>query len=66
MSALFKVPGLNVYIQVMVTIVSIAVTLITTRNKERKESVLEVVNLHNRSFGLVLDHEWLVRSHHLC
>jgi len=43
MSAFFEISGLNIYMQVAVTIISIAATLIATRNKGRKESVTELV-----------------------
>jgi hypothetical protein len=35
MGNLFEVPGLNVYLQISVTIISIAVHLLSTRNKNR-------------------------------
>lgn len=43
MSAFFEISGLNIYIQITVTIISIVATLIATRNKGRKESVTELV-----------------------
>lgn len=43
MSAFFEISGLNIYIQIAVTIISITTTLIATRNKGRKESVTELV-----------------------
>lgn len=43
MSAFFEISGLNIYMQIAVTIISIVVTLIATRNKPRKESVIELV-----------------------
>ena len=46
MAALFEIPGMNIYIQIVVTIISISVHLLTTRNKERKESVIELVALY--------------------
>jgi len=46
MRAFFEISGLNIYIQVVVTIISIAVHLLTTRNKARKESVLELVTIY--------------------
>ena len=42
MSALFEIPGMNIYMQIVVTIISIIATLIGTRNKARKESVTEL------------------------
>ena len=35
MSAFFEISGLNVYFQIIVTIISIAVHLFATRNKKR-------------------------------
>lgn len=46
MSAFFEISGLNIYIQIVVTIVSIAVHLLATRNKERKETVLELITIY--------------------
>lgn len=46
MRAFFEISGLNIYIQVVLTIISIAVHLLTTRNKARKESVLELVTIY--------------------
>lgn len=46
MRAFFEISGLNIYIQIIVTIVSIVVHLLTTRNKARKESVLELVTIY--------------------
>jgi len=43
MRAFFEISGLNIYIQIAVTIISITATLIATRNKERKETVTELV-----------------------
>lgn len=43
MSAFFEVTGLNIYLQIAVTIISIATTLIITRNKGRKETLIELV-----------------------
>lgn len=50
MSALYEISGLNVYIQIVVTIISIALHLFNTRNKERRETVLEIVAIY--TFGL--------------
>ena len=50
MSALYEISGLNVYIQIVVTIISIAVHLFNTRNKERKETTLEIIAIY--TFGL--------------
>jgi hypothetical protein len=46
MGAFFEVSGLNVYIQIVVTVVSIAVHLLATRNKPRRETVLEIVTIY--------------------
>jgi hypothetical protein len=50
MQAFYEIPGLNVYIQLVVTIISISVHLFNTRNAERKESVLEIISIY--VFGL--------------
>lgn len=50
MEAFYEVSGLNVYIQMAVTIISIAVHLFNTHNKERKESTLEIITIY--IFGL--------------
>ncbi len=46
MNAFFEISGLNIYIQIFVTIVSIAVHLFVTRNKERRETILEIVTIY--------------------
>lgn len=46
MRAFFEISGLNIYIQIVVTIISIAVHLISTRNKSRRESVVELVAIY--------------------
>ncbi len=50
MSAFFEISGLNVYIQITVTIISIAGHLLGTHNKQRKESFLEIIAIY--TFGL--------------
>ena len=50
MSNLFEIPGLNIYLQIAVTIISIAVHLVSTRNKERRESTVEIIAIY--TFGL--------------
>ena len=50
MSNLFDIPGLNIYLQIAVTIISIAVHLVSTRNKERRESTVEIIAIY--TFGL--------------
>ena len=46
MRAFFEISGLNVYIQIAVTLISIGVHLWRTRNIERKESVAEIVAIY--------------------
>ena len=46
MEAFFEVSGLNVYLQIAVTLISITVHLLATRNKQRKESVVELAALY--------------------
>jgi hypothetical protein len=46
MRAFFEISGLNIYIQIGVTIISIVVHLLATRNKERSETVLELVTIY--------------------
>lgn len=46
MSKLFNIPGLNVYLQIAVTIISITVHLLATRNKERQESTVEIIAIY--------------------
>ena len=46
MRAFFEISGLNIYIQIAVTIISIAVHLLATRKKERKESLIELVAIY--------------------
>ena len=50
MQAFYEISGLNVYIQIVVTVISIALHLYNTRNKERREAVLEIVAIY--TFGL--------------
>ena len=50
MEAFYEISGLNVYIQIVVTIISIAVHLFGTHNKGRKESTLEIIAIY--TFGL--------------
>lgn len=42
MEIFYEIPGLNVYLQIVVTVISIAVHLIRSRGK-RKETVLEII-----------------------
>ena len=46
MRAWFGISGLNVYIQIAVTIISISAHLFNTRNKERHETVLEIIAIY--------------------
>jgi hypothetical protein len=46
MSAFFEISGLNVYLQIIVTIISISVHLFATRNKKRAVSALELIALY--------------------
>jgi hypothetical protein len=40
MNVFLEISGLNIYIQIAVTIISIAIHLLRTRNSERKETTL--------------------------
>lgn len=46
MQQLFEISGFNLYMQLVVTLVSISVHLFNTRNTERKESVVEIITLY--------------------
>jgi hypothetical protein len=46
MQAFYEIPGLNVYIQIVVTIISISMHLFNTRKKEHKESTLEIAAIY--------------------
>ncbi len=46
MNAFFEISGLNIYIQIIVTIISITVHLFATRNKERRETTLEIITIY--------------------
>ncbi|MCP4143477.1 MAG: hypothetical protein GY755_24855 [Chloroflexi bacterium] len=46
MQAFFEISGLNIYLQIAVTLISISVHLWRTRNIERKESVAEIVAIY--------------------
>jgi len=50
MSTFYEISGLNVYIQIVVTIISMAVHLFNTRDKESKETSLEIIAIY--TFGL--------------
>ena len=51
MNAFFEISGLNVYIQIVVTIISISVHLFATRNKKRTETALELTTLYVIGLG---------------
>jgi hypothetical protein len=46
MRAFFEISGLNIYIQIVVTMASILIHLLATRNKARKESLVELVAIY--------------------
>ena len=46
MRVFFEVSGLNVYIQIVSTIVSIGVHLFITRGKQRRESMVEIIAIY--------------------
>ena len=46
MNAFFEISGLNIYIQIFVTILSIVAHLFVNRNKERRETVLEIITIY--------------------
>lgn len=46
MRALFEIPGLNIYMQLVTTVVSISIHLVATRNKDRKEGVFELISVY--------------------
>jgi hypothetical protein len=46
MRAFFEISGLNIYLQMCVTIVSITIHLFATRNKARKETTLEIITIY--------------------
>ena len=46
MNVFFEISGLNIYLQIAVTLISISVHLIATRNKIRRESVVEIVTIY--------------------
>lgn len=50
MSAFFEISGFNLYLQIAVTIISISAHLFNTRNKNRNESVIEIIAIY--TFGL--------------
>jgi len=50
MKSLFEISGLNAYIQIAVTIISVSVHLLSSRNKKRTESIVEIFSIY--TFGL--------------
>jgi len=46
MQAFFEISGLNIYLQIAVTLISIGIHLLATRNKNRTESFLELVSIY--------------------
>ncbi len=46
MNAFFEISGLNIYLQIAVTVISIAVHLFATRGKSRKETTLEIITIY--------------------
>jgi len=50
MDKLYEISGLNVYIQVAVTVISIALHLLSPKRKDRRESVVEIISIY--TFGL--------------
>lgn len=43
MEEVYGIPGLNVYVQIIATLVTIGVHLVSTRNKTLRESTIEIV-----------------------
>ena len=46
MSALFEIPNLNIYIQLAVTVISIAVHLFNQRNSKQKEKAIKIIAIY--------------------
>jgi hypothetical protein len=46
MRALFEISGLNIYMQLVVTVISVSVHLIATRGKDRKEGMFELITIY--------------------
>jgi hypothetical protein len=46
MQAFFEISGLNIYIQIAVTLISIGIHLFATRNTNRRESLIELVSIY--------------------
>lgn len=46
MRAFFEISGLNIYLQIIVTLISLGAHLLATRNKERVETILELTAVY--------------------
>jgi len=46
MAAFFEIPGMNLYIQIAVTVISFSTHLFNTCNRERAESVIEIITIY--------------------
>ncbi len=46
MQPFFEISGLNVYLQIIVTVISISMHLYFTRNKNRQESIIELFMIY--------------------
>jgi hypothetical protein len=46
MEKLFQITGLNIYIQIAVTLISIGVHILTTRGKNRPETLIELATIY--------------------
>ena len=46
MQSFFEISGLNVYMQIIVTVISISMHLYFTRNKNRQESIIELIMIY--------------------
>ncbi len=46
MNALFEISGLNIYIQIVITIIFILAHLFRTRRQNRQETLIELITLH--------------------
>ena len=46
MQALFEISGLNIYLQIIVTVISISVHFIATKNKVRQETNLQIILIY--------------------
>ena len=46
MRAFFEISGLNIYLQIAVTLISIIVHFLATRGKKRTESIVELISIY--------------------